>query len=318
MKYFRLYPWGMQLLLFLLMAFTFMSSAGAIVLGLLTKLTGFDAMQLVAITPDSPPALIKTTTIVQGFQSVFVYMLPAITFAYLTHPEPAGYLGIRKPGKSIQILLSVMLMMGAMPVLIFIENMVGMIDFGAKVKAAQVANDNVFKAFMQMSTFGDFIRVFVILAIVPAVGEELFFRGILMRFTKKRSRTMLFPILFTAAVFSYSHTNIYGYLSIFIAGALLAGIYYLTGSLWCSIAGHLFFNGSQIVLYYLGSSNPGIRSFIESDHIPLYYVGLGVVMLSAAGYLLVKHMTPLPANWTDDFTNEELNQMRDENRKGIF
>src|ERR1039458_7963457 len=107
-------------------------------------------------------------------------------------------------------------------------------------------------SFLNMPTFAAFIRAFIVMAIIPAVGEEMFFRGIMLRFTKKLTRNMVFSVIFTATVFALSHTNIYGFISIFLAGVLLAVIYNLTGSLWCSIVAHLFFNGFQIVVSYLG------------------------------------------------------------------
>ena len=125
-----------------------------------------------------------------------------------------------------------------------------------------------------------------------------------MRFVKKRTRTMVIPVLFTAAVFSYAHTNIYGFLSIFIAGIMLAVIYYLTHSLWCGILGHFFFNGSQVILSYLGKSNATIKAFAESSTVPVYFVLAGAVVFGISFYLLWKNKTPLADNWTDDFPPE--------------
>ncbi len=317
MKYFRYYPWGLQLTLFLLMTFTFLSGMGAIVLSLLPKLSNYQYTDLSGLNADSPYSLVKTFLVVQGFNSVFMFLLPALTFAHLTHPQPAHYLGLRQPGKKIQWLLAVLVMAGAMPVLIGIENLMGMIDFGADAKAAQAANDNVFHALMKMPSFLNMLAVLFVVAVIPAIGEEFFFRGIFMRFARKRSRNMIFPILFSAAIFSFSHANINGYISIFLAGVLLAVIYNLTGSLWCSIVGHFFFNGFQIALSYLGDNNASIKALTDSDTMPIPIVIAGAIVFGISFYLLLKNRTPLPPNWTDDFSPAELEQMKEE-RKGKF
>ena len=122
---------------------------------------------------------------------------------------------------------------------------------------------------------------------------------------------MVFPILFTAAVFSYTHSNIYGYLSIFIAGVLLAVIYNLTGSLWCSIVGHLFFNGTQVTLSYLGTRNGAIKTIMTSNTMPVYLVIAGATVFCISFYLLLKNKTPLPPNWSDNFTRDELSRKGD-------
>ena len=150
------------------------------------------------------------------------------------------------------------------------------------------------------------------IAIVPALGEELFFRGVLMRFVRQRSRNMVMPVVLTAIIFSLSHTNIYGYLSIFLAGVLLAVIYNLTGSLWCSILAHCSFNGLQILITYMGTRNAAMKTFMEQTTVPYYLVIAGAILFGISFYLLLKNKTPLPANWSDNFTPEEqANDNRD-------
>lgn len=306
MRYFRTYPWGMQLMLFALMTFTFISAAAAIILGVFTKFTGYSVTQMATITPSSPAGLIHAVMVVQGFQSVAMFLTPAFLFAYLAHPKPVQYLGLRKPGNPAQWLWSLLTMAGAMPVLMFIQELISKINFGADVKAAQAQNEQLMQAFTQTSTPGALLFTLFIMAIIPGLGEELFFRGVLMRFVRKKSRTMWVPIVFSAAVFALSHANYYGLLSIFIAGALLASVYYLTGSLWCSIAAHAFFNGSQVIYSYMANRSAALA---QADSIPLWLVAAGAAVLAGAGYMLYKQRTPLPAWWANDYTPAELESL---------
>ena len=316
MRYFRVYPWALQLLLFVLVFFTIRSGAEVVVLSVLTKMTGFTLAQLVAITPGSPASLVNVGIWLQGILNLATFCVPAFLFAYLSTPRPKDFLGLRPPGKPIQLLLVVLLILGASPLLQLIQGLIGKIDFGPAVKAEQEKSDNMMNAFLNISSFGSFIKVFVILAIVPALGEELFFRGVLMRFARQRSRNMIMPVVFSAAIFSLSHTNIYGYLSIFLAGVLLAVIYNLTGSLWCSILAHCSFNGSQIILMYLGTSNGQVKALMEQSTVPYFLVAGGAIVFGVSYYLLLKNKTPLPANWSDNFSpDEQIKDMWDFNSK---
>jgi hypothetical protein len=191
-------------------------------------------------------------------------------------------------------------MLGAIPLLEMLEYYVGLINFGPKVKASQDANDHMMGAFLTMPDFASFLETFVIMAIIPAFGEEFFFRGVMLRLAKKKFVTMGFPVFFTSVIFAYCHSNVYGFLSILSAGALLASIYYLTGSLWCSILAHLVFNGTQVILSYLGKNNSSVKAFEENNSVPVYLVIGGAVVFSYSLYLLIKNRTPLPADWTDD------------------
>lgn len=306
MKYFREYPWWLQALLFVLMVFVMISLAQVIILVVLPNRYGVTLDQIKGITENSPPRLIDAAITMQAIGSIFLFVISPLLFGYLAHPRPAQYLGLRRPGKSIQLLLSILLMISAIPVLAGIADLIGHIDFGAKVKAEQAANDNLTKAFLQIHDVPSLVRGLIVMGLIPAVGEELLFRGVLMRFARRLSRNMVMPVLFTAAAFAYSHTNIYGYLSIFLAGVLLAMIYYLTGSLWCSIAAHLFFNGSQVVMSYFASGNPAINQMANDKSVPLFLILGGLVVFLGAFLLLIKNKTPLPDDWANDFNTNEV------------
>jgi len=301
MKYFRSYPWRMQLWLFVVIAFFLMWASQKIIPPLFTRITGFVISQLEGVSPDSPPALINAAVTLEGLYNLCLFLLPAFLFAYLTHPEPVAYLGLKAPGKKIQLVLVIFVMLGAMPVLQVIDGWISQLNFGPQVRSLQAENDNMMNAFLLIPTFSAFLKVFISIAIIPAFGEEMFFRGVFMRFIKKKSSKMAVPVVFSALVFAMAHMNIYGFLSIFLAGILLAVIYNITGSLWCSIVAHLFFNGLQIILAYAAYGSKAIRSFNDNTSVPYYLVFGGLIVFAISFYLLIKNKTPLPANWTDDF-----------------
>ena len=306
MRYFRAYPLGLQLFLFLVLWFTLWSTATSVMFTVFPKFTGLALLQIENINPGSPASLVHAALVVQGLSNLFMFLVPAFLFAYLCHPTPAAYLGLRPAGKKIQWVLVAFVIIGAIPVLEKIDELLSLVNFGPKVKEMQAENDNIMSAFLNMPDTVSFIRTFIVMALVPAVGEEMFFRGILMRFIKKRTHTMVVPVLGSALVFAIFHSNIYGLPSIFTAGILLALIYNLTGSLWCSIFAHLLFNGLQIILSFAGRNNPAMTAFLASDSISYTLVAGGAILFGISFYLLLKNKTPLTANWTDDFAPDEL------------
>ena len=305
MKHFRYYPLGLQLLLFLLMVIVLMSASFYCLYIILPKMSGVSFDKILGVNEHSPYSTIKLSQLVQAVVSSFTFLVPSFLFAYLTHPEPAKYLGLKKAGSAMQFLLVLIIMLSAKPILEAISGLISKINFGEGIKKDQEINDTLMKAYLNIPSFIDFIRVFFVMAILPAIGEELLFRGILMRFTMKVSKSLWVSIIFTDFFFAFIHSNIYGMPSIFLAGALLAGIYYLTGSLWCSIAGHLVFNGTQLLLSYWGNSNSAVRQFENGESISWGLVAGGAVVFSVAFYLLWKIRTPLAANWTEDFDAPE-------------
>lgn len=316
MKYFRTYPLGLQLLLFILMTFTMLFLAVALIGVLLPNVFGVPATSIQNISDKSEPLFIHLSLLAQGLGSLMIFAGSTFLFTYLAHPSPKKYLGLSAPQKPVHLLLAVLAMLGAMPLFMALQTLMGRIDFGADVKKGQEAAEAVSRAYLLMPTFTDFLRTFVVVAIIPAIGEELLFRGMIMRFAHKASGRMVVAVLFSAAVFAFVHASYYGLPSIFLAGALLAVIYYLTGSLWCGILAHLLFNGSQIILTYMAASHPALSAFLNENTIMLGFVASGTALFAASFYMLWKTRTPLPSNWSNDFRDEQ--QLPPDEKSAIF
>lgn len=309
-RYWREYPMWMQVLLFCLMIFTLVSFFTVVASVIVPKLTGYTAVEAIGITTSSSGLLIDAFLLMQTLYSIGIFLAPALLFSYFTHPSPAEYLGLRKPGKNIQWLLVTIVMLSALPILLGIQAIVSSFDLGESIRKAQERNEEVTKAILTMKTFTAFVKAFVVIAIIPAIAEELMFRGIAMRMIHSRSRKIGVAIAVSAFLFAMFHSSPTGLLSIFFAGVLLGTIYYLTGSIWLSMLAHLINNGLQVVVIYIGNSNPAIKTFVEGDNIPWQWPVMGLVVFSASFYLLWKYRTPLPDDWSDNFKGEE----REDNR----
>ncbi len=96
-------------------------------------------------------------------------------------------------------------------------------------------------------------------ALVPAVCEEVFFRGLL-----QRQLARLMPgwaaVIVAALIFSFVHFQFYGFFARAALGMLLGFLLLRSGSLWPSIVGHFTFNGLSILMAYLAAMRPAIDS----------------------------------------------------------
>ena len=92
--------------------------------------------------------------------------------------------------------------------------------------------------------------IFVAVAIVAPVVEEVFYRGYLYSVTK-RYTDRFFAAVFSALVFSLIHPGVISYAPLFAFGVLLALVYELSGSLWIPIAIHSLFNIVNVVLTFV-------------------------------------------------------------------
>ena len=288
--------------------FIFLSLSQAVAYLIIPKITGGNLTDIMNLNEESGTAAVKAALALQFIQAVGLFLLPSLFFAQLAHPRPAGYLGLRKPGKAIQPLLAIVAMVAATPLFLFVASIVHMIGLGAAADAIQERNDQLVKLFLNSAGKRGLGIILLVMAVLPAVAEEIFFRGIFLRFAKKRSTNMVAPIAISAMAFALAHATPYSFLAIFFAGVALAIIFYLTSSLWCSILAHACYNGTQILLDYFGKDSKAIRALMDSNTVPLPLLVGGIVISAISFYLLWKVRTPLPPDWSDDYTEAELSE----------
>ena len=106
------------------------------------------------------------------------------------------------------------------------------------------------EVFLSMVNLSDLFISLFIMAIIPAFGEELLFRGALQSILVRMTPNPHYAILITAFVFSFIHFQFYGFIPRFLLGAFLGYLYYWGGSLWYPIAAHFANNAMAILFTY--------------------------------------------------------------------
>ena len=91
----------------------------------------------------------------------------------------------------------------------------------------------------------------LVLALCPALCEELFFRGTLQPALNRWFRNPHVAIVLTAIIFSIAHGDLFGFLPRLVLGVVLGYLYHLSGSLVVNICAHFINNAIIVVLYYL-------------------------------------------------------------------
>jgi membrane protease YdiL (CAAX protease family) len=123
--------------------------------------------------------------------------------------------------------------------------------------------------------FGQALMGILAIVLLPAIGEELLFRGVLQNRLLAWMRNPHIAIWMAALVFSLVHFQFLGLLPRWILGALLGYIYYWSGNLLLAMWGHLVNNGVALLLMRFQQ-----RFFPELTPSATQSVHWGVVLLS--------------------------------------
>ena len=207
--------------------------------------------------------------IAQGLSSIMMFVMPPIVYYFITRKEnQMQALGFRKPTlPRWLVFIGIALMFVSIPVTTTLTTWNESMTLGgafSRIEEWMKDLEETAKVFtedmLDVDTFGGMLLNFVIIALIPAIGEEMTFRGVLQQSLTRKMNPHI-AIILSAAIFSFIHFQFYGFLPRMFLGILLGYMFYITNSLWTSMLMHFANNGASVVIYYLG--NKGIIEDVE-------------------------------------------------------
>lgn len=103
----------------------------------------------------------------------------------------------------------------------------------------------------KFDSMGEFILAFVVIAVLPGIGEELVFRGLLQPELHRATKNIHVAIWISAILFSAIHMQFFGFVPRVLLGALFGYLYYWSGDLRISMFAHFVNNGFSVLMMYL-------------------------------------------------------------------
>ena len=142
------------------------------------------------------------------------------------------------------------------------------------------------KFFTDFTSFWQFLLAFLVIAVIAGVGEELIFRGLIMRKLLLGTGNPHIAIWVSAFIFAVIHFQFYGILPRMMLGVLFGYFYLWTGNIRVPIFAHIFNNGLAVTIMYL--HNIGIvKTDLESmDDVPMPIVGFSLIATIGLMFLL--------------------------------
>ncbi len=128
-----------------------------------------------------------------------------------------------------------------------------------------------------LSSFGYYALAVLMIGILPAITEELVFRGIIFNGLKKCGKWT--AILLSAVMFSLMHANVPQFPFTFILGVVLGLVMWETGALWLCMILHFFNNFTVLTSMYISAITGGGESV---TNISVVTVLLSILMFALA------------------------------------
>ncbi len=235
--------------------------------------------------PQNSPNSRFTFLAVQGIISLGTFVI--VPFLFLRYHENT-YLEYQPQWKNatLRILLPIfILVLIVMPANSWIMEMNQNFPFPDGFKQWALTKENSLKELTKFLTdlngFGEISVGFLVIAIIPAIGEELIFRGIVQRKLQIIFSNPHIGIVLAGILFSAIHIQFYGFFPRMALGVLFGYLYFYSGNIFLPIFAHFVNNGFTLLMVLL--SNKGLIDFdIENEEpfpIWLAILSLGVAFL---------------------------------------
>ncbi|UEG51017.1 CPBP family intramembrane metalloprotease [Ferruginibacter lapsinanis] len=232
----------------------------------------------------------------QIFGTFFLMFVPSAGFILLCHKK-ISWAGFTKHFNLFQIVLAFIIILCTT---LFANPFADMSkavfahfphwDMLAK-NAEKMYNDAV-ASMSGLNTWPQFFVGMFIVAFLPALFEELFFRGTMQNFFMRWWKNPVLAIVVTSIVFSFIHASYYLFISRFILGCALGMLFYYSKNIWVNTFAHFMNNLMALSqLFYLNRTKGGKVDVNNMDTpMPLWSLLIASVILVAL-FILFKNIS---------------------------
>ena len=306
-------PWYKLFIAFLvaLVGTFLMLSIGAALVPVFFNVSMMDAIAMLQ-NPNSPGA-IEILKFLQGFNTLGTFLMPALIMAYLISPFPSDYLQINTfPRKGwLVLILIVCITLGSTVISDALIRLTYEIPFPAFMSGFKEYLDELqgmteqhIASLLEISGLWEFLEIFMIMAILPAVCEETLFRGIVQPLFIKGFRNVHIGIIVTSIIFGLLHQQFYSFLSITALSVVLGYLKHWSKSLWVPIVMHLLNNGTIIIAVYF--FNVPLDDLADgSTTWDVYYFIPGVIAFTMGLFFLHKLLNNKTDTGFTDFNSKQ-------------
>jgi membrane protease YdiL (CAAX protease family) len=192
----------------------------------------------------------------QAAGAVGLFILPSITFPHFLGRPTAEFLQTDNKPKILLLLLLAIYTLLQLPWINVMSAWNNSLEWGGALeelyqamRAKEDAAAAMIENLLTMPDIQSLLVTMIVVALIPAMGEELLFRGIIQNLFGQRYGIHA-GIWITAFIFSFIHFQFFGFFPRLFLGALLGYVFYYTGSLWYAIAVHFTNNAGAVIAYF--------------------------------------------------------------------
>ena len=198
------------------------------------------------------PELIPALRVMQLFQGLGMLIVPALVYLWISSSWQTVQRLFASPVRQ-SVMICIVFFMVAFPFVNYLAAWNASWDLptfiGDWLEGKETQAGDMTRLFLDMPHVGLLVLNLIMIALLPAVGEELIFRGIMQRGLQKMVNPHL-AIWLAAMLFSAVHMQFLGFIPRMLMGVAMGYLFYWSGNLWYPIIAHFTNNAMAVIMAY--------------------------------------------------------------------
>lgn len=228
----------------------------------------------------------------QGGSSAGLFIGGALIYSYFAERGQSVWFNFTAQHSRYNLILvgiGVIALLGLLPMVDALERLNKMLVFPESMSELSVyfermqsQMDSVIARLTSVDTPGDIAFVVVVMAVIPAIGEEWIFRAKLQGILQRLTGSAHGGIWLTSLAFTIMHQQIFAVLPMMLLALFLGYLYAYTRSLWMTVTAHFVNNLTSLIVLMKFPD-----AFHQQDFLPSWmYAGSAFLLLGAIVLLI--------------------------------
>lgn len=245
--------------------------------------------------PIGHPEMKMQMLTLQGISSFVAFVFTPMFFIIWKERYWRAFLYTNTQNKYLLIFYAVVLVLVSLP---FVSYMVSWNEsvnlpeslswFETWAKEKEEFLKKVTESLTRLNTPFELIIGLVVIALLPALGEELVFRGYLQNKFAQLFGSYHIAIWLSAFLFSAIHFQFYGFVPRMVLGGIFGYLYFFTGQFHLPVVAHFTNNGLMIIMMYLKNMKYISYDIETEENISFGAASMSVLLMFSVLFLIMR------------------------------
>ncbi len=247
--------WGLMFVLIFIFLFNIIFSLGSAFIAAFIYNLPFSETRSLLTTPDGTALAINVSRVYHLISFTGSMLLPVWLFTIVNRSSLVKEGGLNTPFKSTFLWMGLVTAGSGFVLVNWLDSLMRSITWPQTLQyyAQQLdaSRQEMTNTLLDMQEPHELAVCLFLVAVMPAVIEELLFRGVLQNIFKGITGSIVRAIMLQAFVFATLHFSFYELPGIFLLGMAFGYLRSASGSTLYGMVAHFLFNGTAIFLHYL-------------------------------------------------------------------